>query len=129
MPGASLKANMLCRHPNAVMAPSPRCSLWCALLLLLGTVSSASAQVLDKKVLTLAAAKKIAAAAEAQKSDRKFLLGISHPELKIAPTTRCQPGFENLQQLSEKAHWPPPPIFGQRVSDKVAFVNLNLSRR
>ena len=43
--------------------------------------------------------------------------GISRRQLKIGPTTGCLPTFENLQQLSEKAYWPPrTPIFGQRVS-------------
>lgn len=58
------------------MAHSPRYSLWCALLLL-GTVSSASAQVLDKKVLTLAAAKKVVAAAEAEAQKRKATVVIA----------------------------------------------------
>src|SRR5882724_9454744 len=58
------------------MAHSPTRSLWCALLVL-GTVSSASAQVLDKKVLTLAAAKKLVAGAEAEAQKRKTTVVIA----------------------------------------------------
>jgi glc operon protein GlcG len=50
--------------------------LWTALFVL-GTVSGGSAQVADKKVLTLGAAKKIAAAAEAEAQKRKSTVVIA----------------------------------------------------
>ena len=43
---------------------------------------------------------------------------------KLSPATFRQPGFESLPQLPEKAHWPPLPVFGQRVSDKVVLCQL-----
>jgi glc operon protein GlcG len=74
--GANLKPNVLRRHLKTAMALSQKCSAWCALLLL-GTAGGVSAQVLDKKVLTLAAAKKIVAGAEAEAEKRKTTVVIA----------------------------------------------------
>src|SRR5262245_51855474 len=74
--GGRLKPNGPCQHRNPVMVSTPLYTWLLAALLLAGT-SGVSAQVLDKKVLTLAAAKKIVAAAEAEAQKRKATVVIA----------------------------------------------------
>jgi glc operon protein GlcG len=59
------------------MAIFRTCFLGSTMLLLLGVVNSISAHVVDKKVLTLGAAKRIAAAAEAEAQKRKSTVVIA----------------------------------------------------